>query len=170
MTVVLVRFGAVPEVARAAVPDSLSVSRGDVVILRTHRGEEIGTALEFVRPPVEPNQEFPEPEFEVIRLANEDDQQSKLESQRQIEQEFADWHQRISDWDLDLQLIEMERILDSGKLVLYVLNERGPECTKLALQAAAAGLGIIEVQPVGSDGPVALPAPSGGGCGSCGCH
>ena len=158
MTVALVRFGAVPEVARAGIPDSLDVTRGDVVVLRTHRGEEIGTALEFVRPPVEPNQESPEPEFEVVRLATDIDRSTQIESQRQLEQEFAVWHQRISDWGLDLQLIEMERTLDNDKLILYVLNERGPECTKLALQAAAAGLGIIEVQPVGADGPVALKA------------
>jgi hypothetical protein len=50
---------------------------------------------------------------------------------------------------------------------LYVLTERGPATTTLALQAAAEGLGLIEVQPVSAAGLVAVP--SGGGCGTGGC-
>ena len=42
----------------------------------------------------------------------------------------------------------------------------GAETTKLALQAAAAGLAVVEVQPVNADGPVPLAAAGGGGCGS----
>jgi hypothetical protein len=69
---------------------------------------------------------------------------------------------------LNLELVDLEWIIDPRKLVLYVLNERGPDCTKLALQAAAAGLGIIEVQPIDAQGLVQLES-SGGGCGSGGC-
>ena len=78
---------------------------------------------------------------------------------------FGVWEDRIRDWKIDVQLIELEWTLDRERLILYVLNERGPECTKLAIQAAAAGFGIIDVQPVGADGVAPL---SGGGCGSCG--
>jgi hypothetical protein len=62
-------------------------------------------------------------------------------------------------------------MLEDDKLVLYVLNDRGPDCTKLALQAAAAGLGVIEVQPVGAEGLMTLETGNGcgsGGCGNCG--
>ena len=72
------------------------------------------------------------------------------------------------EWKLDLDLVDLEWTLDRQKLVLYVLGGRGPEATKLALQAAAAGLAVVEVQPVTADGPVPLP-PAGGGCGSGGC-
>ena len=64
---------------------------------------------------------------------------------------------------------DMEWTLDRQKLVLYVLGGRGPETTKLALQAAAAGLAVVEVQPVDANGPVPVPAAGGGGCGSGGC-
>ena len=66
---------------------------------------------------------------------------------------------------------DLEWTLDRQKLVLYVLGGRGPDTTRLALQAAAAGLSVIEVQPVSAEGVVPLPA-AGGGCGSggCGCH
>jgi hypothetical protein len=81
---------------------------------------------------------------------------------------FPEWITRITEWELMLELIDLEWTLDRQKLILYVLNDRGPDCTKLALQAAAAGLGTIEVQPVTAEGLVTPPA-STGGCGSCGC-
>ena len=46
-----------------------------------------------------------------------------------------------------MELIDLEWTLDKSKLILYVLNDRGPEATRLGLQAAAAGLGTVEVQP-----------------------
>ena len=166
--VAFVRYGIVPEVARCSIPEMMSVSRDDSVIVKTHRGLEIGTVLEIAKPPVEPGVVEPTPSFAIERQATNDDFERRNASLDRLESEFAAWEQRILDWNLDLQLIELEWTLGEEKLILYVLNERGPECTKLALQAAAAGLGIIEVQPVGAEGPVTLP--TGGGCGSCGSH
>lgn len=170
MKIALVRYGAVPEVARCAIPDELEVVRDSDVVVRTHRGLECGRVLQLVKPPVEPGIEIVAPSFQVERLATADDKQALQGIRERANSEFDEWNQRIQDWDLDLQLIELDWTLDEEKLVLYVLNERGPECTKLALQIAAAGLGIVEVQPVDEDGPVAMPASGGGGCGSCGAH
>ena len=83
------------------------------------------------------------------------------------EQQFDQWQERIKDWDLSLELIDLEWMLNHQELVLYVLNDRGPDCTKLALQAAVAGLGISEVQPVNAEGLVQAES-SGGGCVRCG--
>ena len=88
------------------------------------------------------------------------------------ENSFDTWCARIQQWNLNLELIDLEWTLDRQRLILYVLYESGPDSTKLALQAAAAGLGIIEVQPVSATGLI-QPEPSGGSCGSggggCGC-
>ncbi|QDT30869.1 MULTISPECIES: hypothetical protein [Thalassoglobus] len=171
MNVALVRYGAVPEVARAGIPAELTIRRDDEVIVETHRGLEPGKVLELIKPPVEPGVEVVEPSFQIQRLKTEADCQQEVILRERVQAEFDDWYQRIEDWGLDLQLIDIDWTLDGEKQILYVLNERGPECTKLALQAAAAGLGIIEVQPVGEDGPVAMPSSGGGGgCGSCGSH
>ena len=61
---------------------------------------------------------------------------------------FGGWEQRIAEWRLDVQLVDLEWTIDQSRLILYVLNDRGPECAKLALQAAAGGWGVIDVQPV----------------------
>lgn len=174
MNIALVRYGAVPEVARCGVPESLPVHRDDEVVVRTHRGLEGGRVLEFAKPVQEPGQTVREPSFQIERLKTDTDRQLEMKFRERVQEEFDTWNDRIVEWDLDLQLIEMDWTIDGEKLVLYVLNERGPECTKLALQAAAAGLGVIEVQPVSSEGPVAMPSTGGGcgsgGCGSGGCH
>ena len=88
---------------------------------------------------------------------------------RETDEAFAEWQNRIREWKLELELLDLEWTLDRQKLVLYVLGGRGAETTQLALNAAAAGLAVVEVQPVNADGPIPL---DGGGCGSgnCGCH
>ncbi len=107
-------------------------------------------------------------ELRIVRAATAEDEQAANRLKLDCEREFPIWRGRIDEWKLSLELIDLEWTLDKSKLILYVLNDRGPECTKLALQAAAAGLGIVEVQPVGPDGPVVQSAASGCGSGHCG--
>lgn len=178
----LVRYGSIPEVARFRCELEATPQRGAQVVVRSHRGDEIGTVLDHVR--------FSPPEADadadgdsdsndagnipvVLRPAGADDMRRHVELKQECEREFGRWLERIGEWNLELELIDAEWTLDRSKLILYVLNDRGPECTRLALLTAAAGLGPIEVQPVGPDGPTPL-TPSGGcgsgGCGSGGCR
>jgi hypothetical protein len=171
---VLVRYGAIPEVARFANPQSVPLDRGTDVVVATHRGPELGAVLEMLRPSVEPRHDDtqPDPTGEVLRLATDLDRQRAVDLRREAADAFTGWEQRIAEWRLDLQLIDLEWTIDESRLILYVLNDRGPECAKLALQAAAGGWGVIDVQPVSMDGlvPRETGHGHGGGCGSCGCH
>jgi cell fate regulator YaaT (PSP1 superfamily) len=163
--VVLVRYGAVPEVARFLCADDVCVDRAQQVVVRTHRGLQIGTVLERLKP----SSKSVETDFTLERVATVDDLAAMRTLTRDCDQAFTAWCSRIVDWNLNLELIDLEWTLDRDKLILYVLCERGPDSTKLALQAAAAGLGIIEVQPVSATGLV-QPEKSGGcGTGGCGC-
>lgn len=157
----LVRYGAVPEVARCQLLSGQPVPhRGDRVVVETHRGHQLGEVLGDVRSESEHSAVFT-----VLRLATAEDLAAARRTTINTSVEFEEWTRRITEWKIDLQVIDLERTLDGSKLVLYVLNERGPECTRLAIQAAASGFGIIEVQPVGAEGLVSQPA-AGGGCGS----
>jgi cell fate regulator YaaT (PSP1 superfamily) len=168
-SLVLVRYGGVPEVARFTHRSDFGVSRGMRVVVATSRGQELGTVLETLRPSCEPGAQELTPTGDVLRAATDADLARQRTQRAEAEQEYKAWETRIAGWNLDLQLIDLEWTLDRSKLILYVLNDRGPECAKLALQAAAAGLGVIEVQPVAVEGLVPRES-SGGGCGSCGCH
>lgn len=159
----LVRYGSVPEVARFVSRAEAPLQHGDDVVVRTHRGLQLGQVLEAV-PHHTPADDI---DFEILRPATSADQSISQELRTRCENEFYDWCRRIVLWNLSLELIDLERTLDEEKLILYVLTERGPATTTLALQAAAEGLGIVEVQPVSAAGLVTLP--SGGGCGTGGC-
>ncbi len=175
-TEILVRYGTMPEVSRFDAEEIGPVARGERLLVQTHRGLQMGEALDPVRTSlkdrtfVPPGDESDSPPLSpVVRRANDEDLITSAALKADAQQAFDVWHRRITDWKLDLELIDLEWTFDRQKLILYVLNERGPDCTKLALQAAAAGLGIIEVQPVDAEGLVTVPQ-SGGGCGSCGAH
>jgi cell fate regulator YaaT (PSP1 superfamily) len=171
----LVRYGAIPSVARFGLGPGLQLARGARAVVKTSRGLELGTVLEPAerRPTNSSGNEVDEAKNDdevwvVVRGASDRDETVFADLRRECETEFAEWRRRIAAWNLDLELIDLEWTLDRSRLILYVLNERGPDCTKLALQAAAAGLGLIEVQPVDADGLVQLNV-GGGSCGSGGC-
>lgn len=176
----LVRYGAIPEVGRFACHVEPTPSRGVPVVIQTPRGMELGTVLEAVRPkpngagghaPAEPVEELAAQR--VLHPASADDLAAARTLREAAQGDFDQWRQRIADWKLELELLDLEWTLDRQKLLLYVLGGRGPETTRLALLAAAAGLSVVEVQPVGAEGLVPVKASSGGGCGSggggCGC-
>ena len=138
--------------------------------METHRGLQVGSVLEQLKPSlIAADMEI---DFEIVRAATPADLQAARERTRECDESFAGWCDRIVEWDLELELVELEWTLDRQKLILYVLCDRGPDSTKLALQAAATGFGIIEVQPVSATGLVVVEKESGGcgtGGGGCGC-
>lgn len=181
----LIRYGVVPEVARFRSVVREPLDRGTSVVVSTHRGLQLGTVLERLATArrAESNTDTDAntgenadtaeaDDFQLLRQSTGDDEQAHRELQQRCEAEFPRWLERIAEWQLSLELIDLEWTLDGSKLILYVLTERGPDTTNLALQAAAAGLGIIEVQPISAEGLISLPSSDGGGCGSggCGCH
>ncbi len=164
----LVRYGTIPEVSRFVIPEGLEITREEDVVVRTHRGLELGCVLEVLSRMNQPANAN-DIDTEVVRAATKEDLATTESMREECDAEFSIWQQRLVDWKLDVDLLDLERTLDGEKLILYTLNGRGPETTTLALKAVTAGLGIIEVQPVNSEGVVPLPAPgSSGGCGSCG--
>ncbi len=174
----LVRYGQVPEVARFVVAVDEPLNRGEEVVVRTSRGLELGNLLQDWRPESladgssSDRLEAELADLRIVRKANSEDHQRHRENQTRCESEFESWQKRIAEWKLELELVDSERTLEGEQLILYVLNERGPDCTKLSLYAAAGGLGTITVQPVGIDGMIQLEPTGGcggGGCGSGGC-
>lgn len=163
----LVRYGVIPEVARFVVAGGEGIARDARVVIESPRGLEIGTVLQKVPVSSTPGTDEPTTDLQILRLATEADESTDKELREQCQVSYAEWWSRIRDWQLELELVDLEWTLDRQKLVLYVLSGRGADTTKLALFAATAGYNSIEVQPVSKDGLVPMPAAEGGGCG---CH
>lgn len=168
---VLARYGRVPQVARFA-GFGTAPARGALVVVSTERGEELASALQILPAP-KLTDSPPALTGELIRVATPEDSQRADSLTQRAEADFAAWLKRAAQWKLQLELIDTEYTLDE-KLILYVLNDRNAETTRLALLAATGGFGIVHVQPVSSEGIVQSTGGGGGGCGSCstegGCH
>lgn len=161
---VLARYGRVPQVARFAAWGERP-ERDSCVVVSTDRGQELAMVLQTL--PVHARTadgEQATPTGELLRHASADDIELNLRGQRVAEESFPAWSARAEKWKLQLELIDIERTLDD-RLILYVLNDRSAETTRLALLAAAGGFGVIHVQPVSAEGIVQTGG--GGGCGSC---
>jgi cell fate regulator YaaT (PSP1 superfamily) len=164
---VLVRYGAIAEVAKFAHSLCEPPHHGERLVVETHRGLEVGTALQSVSRG-ESGPGDPANDFTVLRRATPDDELRQAELRRDAQAAFSLWQERISRFQLELELVEAEWLLDRRKLVLYVLSGRSADATRLAILGAAEDPTVIEVQPVTAEGPVPLAA--GGGCGVCDCH
>ena len=166
--VALVRYGLIPQVARFGLSDELKLQleagerRGLKLVVTSDRGVEVADLLEIVRKGIITTDN--PVTGEVQRIATDADLATHAENRKRAELEFFDWQQRVSDWQLQLQIIDVEWTLEADQVVLYVLNGQDAETTRLALLAAAAGHGIVHVQPVAASGIVQ--ASGGGGCGS----
>ncbi len=170
--VALVRYGLIPQVARFGLTSELkrqleSVDRrGLKVVITSDRGLEIGELLEIVSKGIVTSEVTVT--GDIQRIASAEDLEKHAANRQRAELEFFEWQQRVDDWQLQLQMIDVERTLEGDQIVLYVLNGQNAETTRLALLAAAAGHGIIHVQPVAAEGIVQT-SDGGGGCGSGGC-
>lgn len=142
------------------------MNRNSSLIVETDRGEEIATTLEILQSHVvDPAKPVT---GRVVRLADDRDLATRQQQQKKARDSFADWRQRLQDWKLQAELVDVEITFDE-QTVLYVLNDQNAETTRLALLAAAGGHGVIHVQPLSADGVVSQPPAGSGGCGSGGC-
>lgn len=168
----LVRYGVIPEVGRFPCGAEISANRGDQIVVQTERGPQLGIVLQSVRSSATGTADAASAtESEgarVLRAASDEDLRQAEALRQEAQAGFPRWQRQFSDWNLQLELLDLEWTLDRGKLVVYVLGGRGPDTTRLALLAAASGQASIEVQPVTAEGLVPLER-SGGGCGSGGC-
>lgn len=171
---ILVRYGVIPVVARCIVEQTgdeqtrdeqkaPTFRRGQQLVIKTSRGDELADFLQTLSA----GEAKDDVSVSLTRIASDADLATHQKTRNRAGEQFAAWQQRISDWKLELELIDLEWTLDEEKTILYVLNNRGPDTTKLAIQATASGLGVVEVQPVDANGMVEAPPTGGGGCGSC---
>lgn len=160
--IAIARYGRVPQVARFGGRGERP-SRESQICVTTDRGEELADVLSITGAA---GANLENLTGQITRTAAPADLQLSVSLANETEAEFPAWEKRIRDWKMQLQLVDIERTLDR-RLILYVLNERGPETTRLALLAAAGGHGIVHVQPVTADG--IPPEKPKSGCGDCGC-
>ena len=158
----LVRFGLMRQVG-LFLADSPAYGRGQAVVVRTHRGTELGEVL-MKRPGA-----AGATTARVLRLAApaDLDRARRLDGDRPGQLAACERAVRGGGWPLEL--LDVEPLLDGDRAVLHYLGPRRLDVDRLGpILCAACGLHVI-LEPAGID-PADTPddpPPDDHGCGQC---
>lgn len=159
-SVYLVRYGLMRHVGAFAA-DSCAFGRGDVVVVRSSRGTELGEVLA----PASTSVVAQVSTSMILRLASPDDLERARHAQQDRDARFRACERVFRDGVWPFELLDVEPLLEEGRTVLYYLGPHHLESEGLtgALREIC-GLDV-RLEPIGRDEPEETVE---SGCGSCG--
>jgi len=182
----LIRYGLARSVARfEAEPELGPFDRGRALVVRTHRGVELGEVLAEAPAAFAASARS----APILREATPDDLERARRAEVDRPAHFAACREVFEGGTWPLELIDAEPLLDEGRTVLHYLGPHRLDASGLiAAFRARCGLDVV-LEPAGRDveEPAPAPAPAGpeaeakdhgcescgpsggGGCGSVGC-
>jgi cell fate regulator YaaT (PSP1 superfamily) len=163
----LIRYGLARSLGRFEA-DSGPLEPGRTVVIRTHRGTELGEVLSEA-PPALPSGAEPAP---ILRIATADDLERAREAATRRSVHFEACLAVFEGGAWPLELVDAEPLLDEGRTVLHYLGPHRLDASGLvAAFRDRCGLQVV-LEPVGRDVPEPEPEPEPEeehhGCGSCG--
>jgi hypothetical protein len=166
--VYLVRYGLARSMGRFRAASG-ALEPGRTVVIRTHRGTELGEIL-AESPPTPSTGAEPAP---ILRLATPEDLERARKVANDRSAHFEVCRAAFEDGAWPLELIDAEPLLDEGRTVLHYLGPHRLDASGLiAAFRDRFGLDVV-LEPVGRDvaiepEPEPEPEPESHGCGSCG--
>jgi cell fate regulator YaaT (PSP1 superfamily) len=129
-------------------PGEGSYRRGDVVVLRTDRGLEIGEVLSEITPRVlgflsEPTR------GSILRCFTEQDHQERQRLERAEEQELETCQRFIAQRRLQMELVDVEHLFGGERIVFYFLAEKRVDFRDLVKDLARTFQTRIEMRQIG---------------------
>ena len=129
-------------------PPNLSVRRGDVVVIRTERGLEVGDILCPSSP--QALSVIPDPtKGEIVRLATADDKSRIAQLEILKRQQFTIAEKLVVDHRLAMQLVDIEHVFGGERLVFYFLAEQRVDFRELVRSMAREFHTRIELRQIG---------------------
>lgn len=144
----LVRHGVMRFIGEFAPPAGGTVRRGDTVIVRTERGQEVGCVLCPATP--QAVSAIPDPtRGEIIRVAAPEDR-AKIAHLKDIEKkEFAAGEKLVAQHKLAMQLVDVEHLFGGERIVFYFLAEQRVDFRELVRSMAREFHTRIELRQIG---------------------
>jgi hypothetical protein len=169
----LVRYGLWHLVGRFG-SDLPDLERSQTVVVRSHRGTELGEVLLKDAPGSEggaPAFIAPPGIARIVRVASPDDLEHARELERGRPERYDLCRRLIGEFEIPLELIDVESLLEAGRIVLHYLGPHRLDVARLLAHLRSTyGLDIL-LEPVGRDLPdeqdTVMDDP-GQGCGHCG--
>ena len=169
----LVRYGVMHDVSRFS-SASADFERGQPVVIRTRRGNELGQVLLRIPRQADPGDgSTPASSAVILRSAGPDDLERASRADREHPHHFTFCRHTMESLDWPVELIDVEVLLDPGRVVLYYLGPRPLDLAGLfATFRSRCDLEVM-LEPVGRDSSGSLDhvgealgeGHCGGGCG-----
>jgi cell fate regulator YaaT (PSP1 superfamily) len=170
----LIRYGLWHQVGRFG-SDSPDLERGQTVVVRSHRGTELGEVLIKNVPDLAggaPSSAAAPGIATIVRVANPDDLEHARELERERPRQYDLCRRLIAETESPLELIDVEPLLEDGRIVLHYLGPHRLDVAGfLATLRSSFSIDVL-LEPVGRDLPEEPGKPSDDdpvqGCGDCG--
>ena len=144
----LVRHGVMRFVGEFAAPVGVTPARGDIVILRTDRGLEVGDVLCPSTP--QAVAAIPEPtRGQVIRVATADDRKKIAEVKATQQREYEVGTQLIAKHKLAMQIVDVEHLFGGERVLFYFLADGRVDFRDLVKSMAREFHARIELRQIG---------------------
>jgi len=152
----LVRYGVMHDVSRFS-SDTADFERGQSVVIRTHRGIELGQVLLRIPRPSDPGDgSTPASSAVILRSAGPGDLERGLRADLERPHHFTSCRHIMESLDWPVELIDVEVLLDPGRVVLHYLGPRPLDLAGLlASFRSRCGLDVM-LEPVGLESPGSL--------------
>lgn len=128
-------------------PGSLTVKKGQHVIVETSRGVEMGEAALENRLVDESN--VVQPLKKVLRIATQADFKSAEENKKKEKEAFLICNEKIKEHKLDMRLVDVEYTFDGGKVLFYFTADGRVDFRDLVKDLASVFRTRIELRQIG---------------------
>lgn len=167
----LIRYGLMAQVGKFSA-DAADLERGTTVVIRSHRGTELGEVLAPLptSATISPEDTLALASARVLRIAGPDDLEQARQAESSRPTRFELCQRLFQDGVWPLELIDVEPLLDDRRTVLHYLGPHRLDVAGL-LSAFRATCDLdVMLEPVGRDVSELDEEPEAeeAGCGSCG--
>jgi cell fate regulator YaaT (PSP1 superfamily) len=144
----IVRHGVLRFLGEFEAPEGLACLRGDDMVIRTERGQEVGQVLCESSPRAVEMLSEPTHGQLVRRLTDEDERRvEKLQENERLE--FDTCRRFIANRKLQMELVDVEHLFGSERIVFYFLAEKRVDFRELVKDLAREYQTRIELRQIG---------------------
>lgn len=144
----IVRHGAMRLLGEFAAPAGATFARGERVVVRSERGQEIGDLLCPATPQAVSH--LPEPTHgDILRLLTDDDRLKEQQLRENSRKQFDTATRLIAEHHLAMQLVDVEPLFGGERIVFYFLSEKRVDFRELVRSMAREFQTRIELRQIG---------------------
>ncbi|HVK09870.1 MAG TPA: regulatory iron-sulfur-containing complex subunit RicT [Gemmataceae bacterium] len=144
----IVRHGAMRLLGEFGAPPDLTFARGDRVVAKTDRGQELGDVLCPATPQAVAR--LPDPtRGDIVRLMTGTDRQKEEQIKQAAKKQFETGRRLVTDHRLAMELVDIEVLFGGERLVFYFLADKRVDFRELVRAMAREFSTRIELRQIG---------------------